>query len=83
VRVVTVECDEKSVSDKATTGALSPAAQSEAERCRLFLRPPSALAQGRLSRKAREGEHPSNFTSTIQETCVTLPALIVPTRLRS
>jgi len=29
---VTVECDEKSAGDKAATGALSPAAQSEAER---------------------------------------------------
>jgi uncharacterized damage-inducible protein DinB len=37
--VVTVECDEKSVVDKRRLGALSPAAQSEAERCRLFLRP--------------------------------------------
>ena len=49
---VTVVCDEKSMVDKAATGALSPAAQSGVERCRLFLRPPSALAQGRRSRKA-------------------------------
>jgi hypothetical protein len=51
---VTVECDEKSVGDKAAIGRTLSAAQSEAERCRLFLGPLSAPAQGRLSRKARE-----------------------------
>jgi hypothetical protein len=37
---VTVECDEKSAGDKEIKrglGALSPAAQSEAERCRMLL----------------------------------------------
>ena len=40
---VAVECDENSAGDKEIKrglGALSPAAQSEAERCRLLLRPP-------------------------------------------
>jgi len=49
---VTVVCDEKSMVDKAATGALSPAAQSGVERCRLLLGPPSALAQGKLSRES-------------------------------
>ena len=48
---VTVVCDEKSMVDKAANGALSPAAQSGVERCRLFLSPPSALAQGSFLEK--------------------------------
>src|ERR1700704_6470689 len=65
---VTVVCDEKSMVDKATRmGALSPAAQSGVERCRLFLRHPSALAQGRLSRKAREGAHLQLFGRMLKD----------------
>src|SRR5258708_36091251 len=47
--------------------ALSPAARSGVERCRLLLRPPLALAQGRLSRKAREGAHPQLFGQMLKD----------------
>src|SRR5260370_42258872 len=48
---VIVDCDEKSVVDKGAAGAhFSPAAQSEAERCRRFLLP--------FSQRARKGAPP-------------------------
>jgi len=77
---VTVECDEKSVADKAATGALSPAAQSEVEPCRLLLGPLRLSLRAGFLEEREKGRIPSYFTSTIQETRVTLPALIGPTR---
>ena len=58
---VTVVCDEKSMVDKARMGALSPAAQSEAERCRLFLRPPFRLSlRAGFLEKREKGRTPSH-----------------------
>jgi hypothetical protein len=60
VRGVTVECDEKSVVDKRRLGALSPTAQSEVERHRLFFRP--------LLEEAREGANPQSFGRVLKKT---------------
>ena len=38
-----------------------------AEGCRLLLGPSSAFAQGRLSRKAREGAHPQLFRAMLKD----------------
>jgi len=72
---VTVVCDEKSMVDKAREWghSLLPR-KSGVERCRLFLRPPSTLAQGRLSRKAREGAHPQLFGRMLKDK----PAFYLP-----
>jgi hypothetical protein len=54
---VTVDCDEKSVADKAVS-ALSPAAQSEAERCRLFLSPLRLSLRAGFLEKREKGRTP-------------------------
>jgi hypothetical protein len=62
---VTVACDEKSVVDKAAAGAhFSPAAQSEAERCRRFLGP--------FSKSARRGAPPVIWFNVKRQTRVLL-----------
>jgi hypothetical protein len=63
-------------------GALSPAAQREAERCRLFLRPLRLSLRAGFLEKREKGRTPSYFISTIQETRIALPALIGPTATR-
>ena len=57
---VTVVCDEKSMVDKAREwGALSPAAQSGAERCRLFLGPLRLSLRAGFLEKREKGRTPS------------------------
>ena len=56
---VTVVCDEKSVVDKRRLGELSPAAQSEAERCRLFLGPLRLSLRAGFLEKREKGRTPS------------------------
>src|SRR5258708_32634143 len=51
--------------------------KARSKRCRLFLRPPSALAQGRLSRRAREGAHPQLFGRMLKDK----PAFYVPVKM--
>jgi hypothetical protein len=55
---VTVVCDEKSMVDKAREWGHSLLPHKAGRTMSAVPRPPSALAQGRLSRKAREGAHP-------------------------
>ena len=65
---VTVVCDEKSMADKAREwghSLLPHKTGSNDVGCSSG--PPSALAQGRLSRKAREGAHPQLFGQMLKD----------------
>src|SRR6266404_4388902 len=57
----------KSVGDKAATGRTLSCRAKRDRTMSAVPRPPSALAQGRLSRKAREGAHPQLFGQMLKD----------------
>src|ERR1700732_5151151 len=71
---VTVVCDEKSMVDKAREWGHSLLPRKAGRTMSAVPRPPSALAQGRLSRKAREGAHPQLFGRMLKD----IPAFYLP-----
>src|ERR1700674_473220 len=68
---------EKSVADKAATGRTRSCRAKRGRTMSAVRRPPSALAQGRISRKAREGAHPQLFGQMLKDK----PAFCVPVKV--